>query len=330
MSNTSGRVSMCSQRSDRSDRTSGFTVSPVSATSAISFQPNHSTSSRESGKSSSESRSTLQVDDNRLSTLATAGSMVSYGGLNSLGSNMSGDMSGRNSSASGTSDVPRTCDSTIPATGDVSANPADIPDDELEGEEEEEEQGRSWCRDPLCVFWEWTLPCPDRWHGFCLFFASIAWIGLCTYVMVDSTGRMGIILRIPPFVMGLIFLAAGTSIPDTLGSVAVAKQGEGDMAVANALGSNVFDILIGLGVPWTIRGLSAPLKFDANFEDLIGDIIILAVVLFVFVGCLVLNKWTLNQRIGLVLIAFYVIFVTYQLLAVFVVKSKGIDESEDS
>merc|ERR1740130_1676549 len=85
-----------------------------------------------------------------------------------------------------------------------------------------------------------------------LFSASIANIGLCTYVMVDAVNRTGCNLNISPLIMGLVFLAAGTSVPDALGSIAVAKQGEGDMAVANALGSTVFDILLGLGVPWFI------------------------------------------------------------------------------
>merc|ERR1711862_728547 len=75
-------------------------------------------------------------------------------------------------------------------------------------------------------------------------------IAICTYVMVDAVNRCGLILDIDSLIMGLIFLAAGTSVPDALGSIAVAKQGEGDMAVANAFGSNVFDILLGLGVPW--------------------------------------------------------------------------------
>ncbi|MDP2669609.1 MAG: hypothetical protein Q8O99_00965 [bacterium] len=39
-------------------------------------------------------------------------------------------------------------------------------------------------------------------------------------------------------------MAAGTSVPDLLSSVIVAKQGRGDMAVTNALGSNIFDICI--------------------------------------------------------------------------------------
>ena len=52
--------------------------------------------------------------------------------------------------------------------------------------------------------------------------------------------------------MGLTLLAGGTSIPDALSSLAVAKRGFGDMAVSSSIGSNVFDILIGLPVPWII------------------------------------------------------------------------------
>lgn len=53
--------------------------------------------------------------------------------------------------------------------------------------------------------------------------------------------------------MGLTFVAAGVSVPDALSSIAVIKEGYGDMAVSNAVGSNVFDILICLGLPWFIQ-----------------------------------------------------------------------------
>jgi len=46
-------------------------------------------------------------------------------------------------------------------------------------------------------------------------------------------------------VMGLTFLAAGTSIPDLITSVIVAKKGFGDMAVSSSVGSNIFDVTIG-------------------------------------------------------------------------------------
>ena len=63
---------------------------------------------------------------------------------------------------------------------------------------------------------------------------------------------IGFTLGIPDTVMGLTFIAAGVSVPDALSGIAVVREGHGDMAVSNALGSNVFDILICLGLPWFI------------------------------------------------------------------------------
>lgn len=64
---------------------------------------------------------------------------------------------------------------------------------------------------------------------------------------------LGSTLGIPDTVMGLTFVAAGVSVPDALSSLAVIKEGLGDMAVSNAVGSNVFDILVCLGLPWFIQ-----------------------------------------------------------------------------
>lgn len=179
------------------------------------------------------------------------------------------------------------------------------------------------CYDPITVCWEKTMPNPDN-YCWSLFTLSILYIGLCTYIMVDATNRIGLILRIPALVMGLIFLAAGTSIPDALGSIAVAKQGEGDMAVSNALGSNVFDILIGLGVPWMIRCVTGQkVEFPDAFKDLVVDIVILVVFLVLFVGALAINGWNLTRRTGIMLLSLYVVYVFYNLLMVFAFKAKG-------
>ncbi len=53
-------------------------------------------------------------------------------------------------------------------------------------------------------------------------------------------------------IIALTILAGGTSIPDLLSSLIVAKKGKADMAVSNAVGSNIFDILICLGLPWMV------------------------------------------------------------------------------
>ena len=79
---------------------------------------------------------------------------------------------------------------------------------------------------------------------------SIAHIGIASWVMVYAAEVVGDTFRIPAQVMGLTFLAAGTSVPDLLSSVAVAQQGKGDMAVSSSIGSNIFDVLVGLPLPW--------------------------------------------------------------------------------
>lgn len=143
--------------------------------------------------------------------------------------------------------------------------------------------------------------------------------------MVDAASRASIILRIPALVMGLVFLAAGTSIPDALGSIAVARQGEGDMAVSNALGSNVFDILIGLGVPWFIRTLTGrKVEFPNQYENFLVDIIMLLVFLGLFLGALVVNKWRLTTPLGVVLVSLYIVYIFATLFLVALgVKNSG-------
>lgn len=87
------------------------------------------------------------------------------------------------------------------------------------------------------------------------FFLSIAWIGGFSYFMVSWAELIGNTLGIPSVIMGLTVLAAGTSVPDLLSSVIVARRGSGDMAVSSSIGSNIFDILVGLPVPWILYTL---------------------------------------------------------------------------
>jgi len=193
--------------------------------------------------------------------------------------------------------------------------------------EEKEAKGIfKYLRDPISWALETFMPTPARHWS--LFTLSIGCIAIATYVMVDSVNRAGTILKVPPMVMGLTVLAAGTSIPDAMGSIAVAKQGEGDMAVANALGSNIFDILVGLGVPWMIRrAMGNEVTFEGKMKYMASDIVILASVLLIFVGALLLNRWRLTRGVGVVLITFYFANVLYNILAVYVFKTKVDEDS---
>ena len=84
------------------------------------------------------------------------------------------------------------------------------------------------------------------------FFMSILWIVVYTFCMVWWATVIGDTLNIPSVIMGLTILAAGTSVPDLLTSVIVATHGHGDMAVSSSIGSNLFDVCIGLPIPWII------------------------------------------------------------------------------
>ena len=90
------------------------------------------------------------------------------------------------------------------------------------------------------------------------FVMSTVWIAAFSYVMVWMVCMIGFTLGIPDTIMGITFLAAGTSVPDTIASVMVARNGYGDMAVSNSIGSNVFDILLGLGLPWFLSTTIRP------------------------------------------------------------------------
>uniref|UniRef100_A0A915LYQ7 Sodium/calcium exchanger membrane region domain-containing protein n=1 Tax=Meloidogyne javanica TaxID=6303 RepID=A0A915LYQ7_MELJA len=85
------------------------------------------------------------------------------------------------------------------------------------------------------------------------FVGSVIWIALFTYLMVWWASIAGLTLGIPTEVIGLTALAAGTSIPDLITSVIVSRKGLGDMAVSSSIGSNLFDICVGLPIPWLLH-----------------------------------------------------------------------------
>ena len=58
------------------------------------------------------------------------------------------------------------------------------------------------------------------------FFMSIVWIGVTTYVLVWMTTVVGFTFSIPDAVMGLTFIAFGSSVPDAFASIIVAQQGK--------------------------------------------------------------------------------------------------------
>lgn len=63
----------------------------------------------------------------------------------------------------------------------------------------------------------------------------------------------GFTFGIPDSVLGLTFLSVSVTLPDVMAAVLVVRKGYGDMAVCYILGTNIFEVLVGLGFPWFIQ-----------------------------------------------------------------------------
>jgi Ca2+/Na+ antiporter len=126
--------------------------------------------------------------------------------------------------------------------------------------------------------------------------------------------------------MGVLLLAAGTSVPDAIASVIVARNGEADMAIANAVGSNVFDILLGLGIPWALVPAIDGVKMRVTTDGLPINIAILFGTLIFYFVTIWVNKWHMNKNIGYAFCAFYALYIIYTMLAEYCVIDIGLDK----
>lgn len=142
---------------------------------------------------------------------------------------------------------------------------------------------------------------------------STLWIGVFVLLMIQWAIKAGELLGISPATMGLTFCAAGTSLPDCMCSIIVARQGKGNMAISNVFGSNVFDILIAMGVPWAlhylINGTHNKIKMEA--EGFGAAIVILAMVMILYLVCVILFRFKLPKTVGYIHLAAYVAFLAY-------------------
>ncbi|XP_022429511.1 sodium/potassium/calcium exchanger 2 isoform X3 [Delphinapterus leucas] len=147
------------------------------------------------------------------------------------------------------------------------------------------------------------------------FFGSITWIAVFSYLMVWWAHQVGETIGISEEIMGLTILAAGTSIPDLITSVIVARKGLGDMAVSSSVGSNIFDITVGLPLPWllytTIHRFQ-PVAVSSN--GLFCAIVLLFIMLLFVILSIALCKWRMNKVLGFIMFGLYFGFLVVSVL----------------
>ncbi|XP_074650458.1 sodium/potassium/calcium exchanger 2-like [Tubulanus polymorphus] len=223
-----------------------------------------------------------------------------------------------------------------PANG--TSNAPENPDDDNKStkeemlEEEEEPLDLSWPKShrkrftyillaPI-IFLLWAvLPDvrrPEKRKYFPMtFLGSIMWIAVFTFMMTWWADTTGNAIGIPPQVMGVTFLAAGTSIPDLITSVIVAKKGFGDMAVSSSVGSNIFDITVGLPFPWLLACIIYWKPVSINSSGQICSVGLLFLMLMFVISSIAAFKWKMTKSLGGIMFVLYFIFLTITLLIMF-------------
>nr|XP_029529509.1 sodium/potassium/calcium exchanger 2-like [Oncorhynchus nerka] len=141
------------------------------------------------------------------------------------------------------------------------------------------------------------------------FIGSICWIAAFSYLMVWWAHQVGETFWITEEIMGLTILAAGTSIPDLITSVIVARKGLGDMAVSSSVGSNIFDITVGLPFPWLIYGLINDFKaVQVSSNGLFCAIVLLFLMLLFVIISIASCKWKMSKLLGGLMFLLYIFF----------------------
>jgi len=160
-------------------------------------------------------------------------------------------------------------------------------------------------------------PRAERHMFVACFLVSLVWIAGFSFLLVWWTNTLAQVLGVPDVIKDFTLLAMGTSIPDAASSVAVARIGEGDMAVSSSIGSNVFDILVGLPVPWVIKILLEGGRFDYQVVILSPYLVFYVILLLGMVVSVVLSihflGWKLNKALGLAMALLYIIFLAIAL-----------------
>ena len=130
--------------------------------------------------------------------------------------------------------------------------------------------------------------------------AAIAFGGDLT---VDTASRIAIELGMSQTLVGLTIVSIGTSLPELVTSVVAARKNEVDMAVGNAVGSNIFPILM-------VLGSSSAISPVALIRENIIDIVLLmvfSVMVWIFAG----TRKKIERKEGIIMVVVYLVYCAY-------------------
>ena len=120
--------------------------------------------------------------------------------------------------------------------------------------------------------------------------------------VVDNAVEIAKALGISEKLISLTIVAFSTSLPELITSIAATKKGETDMAIGNIIGSQIFNILLIIGLSAFLAPINYSKSYDSNIILLIVGSIILG--LFPFIG----KKNEMTRNNGIIFVLTYIIY----------------------
>ncbi len=127
--------------------------------------------------------------------------------------------------------------------------------------------------------------------------------------VVDNASNIARELKISETLIGLTIISIGTSLPELITGIIAARKGETDLALGNVLGSNIFNILLVLGLVSIINPI--PFSYEFNFSIIFLLLINLLVWWFYFWN----EKNSISKYEGKILVLLYIGYISNLILA---------------
>lgn len=134
-------------------------------------------------------------------------------------------------------------------------------------------------------------------------------VGAFCHLLAHATVSLATIWEVPLFITTVVFAAAATSVPDTIISIKDALKGEYEDAVANAIGSNIFDVCFSLGLPLALYTIVyGPVHLQGGAEIQVLRWVMLG---FTLVVLAVFLKGKVGKKAGYTMLGMYFSWLSY-------------------
>lgn len=129
-------------------------------------------------------------------------------------------------------------------------------------------------------------------------------------LLVEACIEIAQLLRVSELVIGLSIVAVGTSLPELATSIVACMKGKRDLAVGNLVGSNIFNILLVLGLCSALSTDGLVVEPRALEFDIVLMIVVAVACLPIFASDYKINRWE-----GVLLLAYYIAYIVYLYLS---------------